>query len=132
MIDAGKSANKKKGRFAELQATAFLCRKNCRILARNYRYLNGELDIVAQAPDGTILFVEVKSVWKSDKGTPASRVNSKKQFQVWKTAVHFLHFHGGLDQKSRFDVICVDMSQGTPKLTHYEDAFVANQVIPRC
>ncbi|MEE3340584.1 MAG: YraN family protein [Hallerella sp.] len=124
--------NKQKGQFAELHAAAFLCRNGCTILSRNYRYKNGELDIVAKNSQGVILFVEVKSVWDPLAGNPASRVNSKKQYQVWKTAAHFLHFHGGQNQKCRFDVISVDMRFGKLVLKHYPDAFVATRVIPEC
>lgn len=126
------SYNKEKGRFAELHAAAFLCRKGCTILARNYRYQNGELDIVAKDPKGVILFVEVKSVFDSQVGNPASRVNGRKQFRIWKTAAHYLHFHGGQNQKCRFDVISLDLRFGKFTLKHYPDAFVASRVIPEC
>lgn len=127
-----KSFNKTKGRFAELHAAAYLCRNGCELLARNYRYRNGELDIIARDPKGTILFVEVKSIWNNNSGSAESRVGFKKQIHVWRTAVHFLHHHGGQEQKSRFDVICVNMCHGTPSLFHYPDAFSATRVIPEC
>ena len=129
---SAKHDNKKKGRFAELHAMAFLQRKGCTILAKNYRYLNGELDIVAKDSQETILFVEVKSVWTADKGSPASRITPQKQFRIWKTAAHFLHHHGGQNQKSRFDVICMDRSEGKAEIRYYTDAFVACRVIPEC
>lgn len=132
MISRTASRNKQKGRFAELHAAAYLCRQGCRILARNYRYRNGELDIVAKDSAGTILFVEVKSVWNERKGSPASRVNERKQFRIWRTAAHFLHFNGGENQKARFDVIGIDLRDGKLQLRHYPDAFVASHVIPEC
>lgn len=124
--------NKQKGRFAELHAAAYLCRQGCKILARNYRYRNGELDIVAKDSAGTILFVEVKSVWNERKGSPASRVNERKRFRIWRTAAHFMHFNGGENQKSRFDVIGIDLRNGKLQLRHYPDAFIASRVIPEC
>ncbi len=132
MISRTSSRNKQKGRFAELHAAAYLCRQGCKILARNYRYRNGELDIVAKDSAGTILFVEVKSVWNERKGSPASRVNESKRFRIWRTAAHFLHFNGGEDQKARFDVIGIDLRNGKLQLRHYPDAFVAPRVIPEC
>ncbi len=124
--------NKQKGRFAELHAAAYLCRQGCKILARNYRYRNGELDIVAKDSAGTILFVEVKSVWNERKGSPASRVNERKRFRIWRTAAHFMHFNGGENQKARFDVIGIDLRNGKLQLRHYPDAFIASRVIPEC
>lgn len=127
-----KSANKKKGRFAELHAAAYLCRTGCKLVARNYRFRNGEIDIIAKDPSGTFLFVEVKSVWNDRNGNPASRVGALKQFRIWRTAAHFLHFHGGQDQKSRFDVIGIDIHDGSFRLHHYPNAFIASNVISEC
>ena len=60
--NASKATNRPKGNFIETQASAYLSRQGYRIMARNYAYQGGELDIVAQ--DGeTLVFVEVKSVW---------------------------------------------------------------------
>lgn len=126
------SANKKKGRFAELHAAAFLCRQGCTLVARNYRFRNGEIDIIAKDPSGTFLFVEVKSVWNARKGNPESRVGALKQFRIWRTAAHFLHFHGGQDQKSRFDVIGIDLHDGKVRLRHYPNAFASSHVIAEC
>ena len=43
-----KSSNKPKGNFIETQAAAYLCREGYEIVARNYAYQGGELDIVAK------------------------------------------------------------------------------------
>jgi len=126
------SINRLKGNFAELHAAAYLARKDCEIVARNYRYRGGELDIVAKDMQGTFLFVEVKSVWKRDKGNPASRVTRTKQFKIWRTAAHFLHFHGGQDQTARFDVVSIDLRKGQLDIRYYPGAFVADRVIPQC
>ena len=84
-----KSQNKSKGNFVETQAAAYLMREGYDILARNYAYRGGELDIVAR--DGeTLVFVEVKSVWNNQQGNPAARVNALKQKKIWQTACHFL------------------------------------------
>ena len=82
------SSNKPKGNLIETQAAAYLTREGYQILARNYAYQGGELDIVAS--DGkTLVFVEVKSVWNNQEGNPAARVNALKQKKIWKTACHF-------------------------------------------
>ena len=67
-----RAANRPKGNFIESQAAAYLRRLGYVIIARNYAYQGGELDIVAK--DGeTIVFVEVKSVWNNQQGNPAAR-----------------------------------------------------------
>ena len=83
------NGNRKKGNAIETEASAYLCREGYEILARNYAYRGGELDIVAR--DGkTVVFVEVKSVWTTGQGNPAARVNALKQRKIWNTACHFL------------------------------------------
>jgi len=118
-----------RGRKAESYACAYLLRQGCKLVARNYRYKGGELDIVARDKNGKWLFVEVKSVWEESFGAPDVRVDKEKQRKVWQTALHFLHYHGGLDQISRFDVAAFDF-RGTNELRYYEDAFAASQVVP--
>lgn len=125
-------SNRSKGNFIENHATAYLMRKGYKILARNYAYRGGELDIVAK--DGnTTVFVEVKSVWNNSKGNPAARVNTLKQKKLWKTACHFLATRiKNLDSKSRFDVLAIRAYESPMHFYHYRDAFEANQVIPQC
>lgn len=126
------SANRIKGKIAETLAAAYLRRKNYRLLARNYSYRGGELDIVAQAPSGEIVFAEVKSVWKEGHGSPESRVRSQKQFKLWRTACHYLHFFASLDSKSRFDVLTVRAEKGSFLVKHYPGAFEGSRSIPEC
>jgi len=122
-------SNRSKGNFIENHATAYLMRQGYRILARNYAYRGGELDIVAQDNDTTV-FVEVKSVWNRGQGNPAARVNLAKQKKVWKTACHFLHFHGNFDQKCRFDVLSAKAYQTPLQFTHIRNAFEGSSVTP--
>ena len=121
-----------RGHRAETYACALLRRLGMTLVARNYRYLGGEIDIVAQTPAKVWVFVEVKSVWHPKMGNPNRRVGYTKQYRLWRTAVHFLHFHGGQEQKARFDVICLDYRQGQPRLQHYPNAFEASQSLPYC
>ena len=125
-------SNRNKGHIAETHAAAFLRRRGCTLLARNYAYRGGELDIVAKDRVGKILFVEVKSIWNKDKGAPASRVKGKKQFKIWRTACHFLHFHGGQDQASRFHVVSIDLSENKRNIRYYPGAFEAKATIADC
>ena len=129
-----KSQNKSKGNFVETQAAAYLMREGYDILARNYAYRGGELDIVAR--DGaTLVFVEVKSVWNNQQGNPAARVNALKQKKIWQTACHFLatqkeHAPKGFDEPCRFDVLTARTYQEPLQFIHYKNAFEGTQVIP--
>jgi putative endonuclease len=130
-----KSSNRPKGNFIETQASAYLCREGYQILARNYAYHGGELDIVAR--DGeTLVFVEVKSVWNNQQGNPAARVNALKQKKIWNTACHFLSTQKesapkGFDTPCRFDVLTARAYQKPLQFVHYKNAFEGTQVIPQ-
>jgi len=78
------------------------------------------------------IFVEVKSVWHPRMGNPNRRVGFRKQERIWRTAVHFLHHHGGLDQASRFDVIAVDCRSGKARIEHYMGAFESKHALGYC
>ena len=133
--NASKATNRPKGNFIETQASAYLSRQGYRIMARNYAYQGGELDIVAQ--DGeTLVFVEVKSVWNNQQGNPATRVNTLKQRKIWKTACHFLSNQKdkapkGFYTPCRFDVLTARVYQKPLQFVHYKNAFEGNQVIPQ-
>lgn len=126
------SNNKKKGHFAETHAAAYLRRLQYTLLSRNYSFGGGELDIVAKAPTGEIVFTEVKSVWNTQKGSAAHRVSRAKQIKIWKTACHFLHFHGGENKRCRFDVIALDLTNTCFRITHFKNAFDGPQTIHEC
>lgn len=131
-----KQKNRTKGNFIETQAVAFLKRLGYEILARNYAFRGGELDIVAREGE-TIVFVEVKSVWNNQQGNPAARVNRDKQRKIWQTACHFLGTQTqfaprGFDQPSRFDVLTARVYQRPLQFTHIKNAFEGTQVIPQC
>ena len=126
------SENRKKGDFAEIHARAFLRRKGYVLLGKNYAYRGGELDIIAKAPTGEIVFTEVKSAWSKKNGTPESRVQNQKQFKLWRTACHYLYHHFSLEQKSRFDVIAIQFENGKLQFRHYENAFETKKTIPEC
>ena len=53
--------DKEIGLFGEEIAAQDLIAKGCKIIARNYRQRFGEIDIVAKAKDGLLLFIEVKT-----------------------------------------------------------------------
>ena len=130
-----KSTNRPKGNFIETLASAFLMREGYSILARNYAYQGGELDIVA-SDNGTVVFVEVKSVWNNQEGNPAARVNTLKQKKIWQTACHFLATQNaiapkGFDTPCRFDVLSTRAYQEPLQFAHYKNAFEANEVLPR-
>ncbi|MEX2213335.1 MAG: YraN family protein [Phycisphaeraceae bacterium] len=115
-------------RRGEKLAAKFLKKKGYRILARNLRLKHGEIDLLAEAPDGrTIVVVEVKSSTpdaKAGNPRPETHVNAAKERQLAMLAMQVVKLHRLQDRPVRFDVIGVDMrSDGSVEIRHHESAF---------
>lgn len=110
------------GRAGEDAAAAFLTARGWRVLARNVRRREGEVDIVARR-DQTLAFVEVKTRSSSRFGSPGEAVTVRKQRRIRMLAATLLG--EGLDhaREIRFDVIEVVRSAGALTLRHIEGAF---------
>ncbi len=99
------------GDAAEQAACERLLASGCRILARNVRYREGELDIVAQE-GATVVFVEVRLRNDARFGGAAASVDRFKRRRLARAAQHYLM--GQFGDKSagwppcRFDVITAD------------------------
>jgi putative endonuclease len=98
------------GDAAEAEACAKLEAAGCRILGRNVRFREGEIDIVAD-DRGTLVFVEVR-MRRSDRfGGAAGSIDVFKRRRLVRAAQHFLlqHFAAGSRlPPCRFDVITAD------------------------
>lgn len=93
------------GRSGERSAERFLCDKGLRLVARNYRCAQGEIDLVMR--DGeTLVFVEVRRRKNADYGSPLETVSAAKQRKLVAAAQHFvLSQKVSSRQAMRFDVI---------------------------
>lgn len=111
------------GRSAEELAEEWLRKKGYRILERNLRVCGGELDLIARHHD-TLVFIEVKGRRTDQFGGAPYAIDARKKRQIIKLASYYLSQHGLSNQVCRFDVILITgTTQGSPKLTHLEQAF---------
>ena len=96
------------GRFGEQLAARTLSEAGLRVLARNWRCDQGELDIVAQE-GATIVFVEVKTRSTTAFGTPAEAVTPAKAARIHRLALRWLDEHREVAGWApiRFDVVAV-------------------------
>lgn len=94
--------------------------KGYRILERNYRCRQGEIDLIAL--DGRCLvFVEVKYCRDGRSGDPAEAVNFRKQRRIIRTAAYYCYNKNiGESHPCRFDVVSVLGSE----VRHIENAFI--------
>jgi putative endonuclease len=92
------------GQKGEDIAVGFLERAGYKVLDRNFRCRNGEIDIIAL--DGkSIVFVEVKTRSKENFGPPKLAVNWRKQKQLIRVALTYLKQKRLMDRPARFDVV---------------------------
>ena len=114
---------REEGTRAEDLAARFLSDRGYRILDRNHQIRSGELDLVAQAPDGTLCFVEVRARADVGFGRPAETVTRSKQRRLISAARHYLATRVRGEPPCRFDVIEVIGAGPAPALEHIPDAF---------
>lgn len=99
------------GAFYEEKACLYLKKNGLKILERNFRIRQGEIDIVAW-DRGTLVFVEVKFRKDASKGLPEEAVDRKKQKQISRVALFYLSFrHLPLTPPCRFDVVAISKNE---------------------
>lgn len=113
------------GRYGEDLAAEHLLAAGMVVLDRNWRCREGELDLVAREPDGTIVFVEVKTRSGTGFGEPAEAVGRRKAAKVRAVACRWLaERRPPGSAELRFDVVGVVRRRGcAPVLTHLRAAF---------
>jgi putative endonuclease len=110
------------GQRGEETAEAFLQKLGYQVLHRNFRTREGEIDLVARDPLGSLIAVEVKSRKSIGFGYPECAVHMTKQQRLVRTAAHLLEVH--YPQESiRFDVIAIIKNGNTTCIMHFLDAF---------
>jgi putative endonuclease len=92
------------GRAGEQVAAEYLERAGLRILDRNWRCADGEIDIVA-AERRVLVVCEVKTRSGTRFGTPLEAISRSKRTRLRRLAVQWLAAHGVLFDEVRIDVI---------------------------
>jgi len=103
------------GKRGEQLACRALEKKGYRILDKNYRCRQGEIDLVARHRD-YIVFIEVRSKTGGAFGTPEESVTSAKKQRLLATALDYLGSHTNLPENWRIDFVAVELdpSGGKP------------------
>ncbi|MBY4899025.1 YraN family protein [Cupriavidus sp. AU9028] len=112
------AAARARGEQAENRALAYLQRQGLALVVRNYRCKGGELDLVMRAPDGTLVFVEVRARSSDRFGGAAASITASKRQRILQAANHYL---ATLDRppRCRLDVVAI----GPGGLQWLPDAF---------
>jgi putative endonuclease len=111
------------GLQGERIAAAYLTDRGLRVLDRNWRCRDGELDIVAREGDA-LVFCEVKARSGVGFGDPVEAVGPRKQRRLRTLAQRWLAAHDEHAPELRFDVVGVLVRPAQPALvTHLRAAF---------
>jgi putative endonuclease len=98
------------GRRGEQLAVEHLQRAGLRILDRNWRCADGEIDIVA-AERRALVICEVKTRSGVRYGTPLEAITRQKRNRLRRLAIRWLVAHGILFDEIRIDVVGVLRSE---------------------
>jgi putative endonuclease len=115
------------GKKGEEIAAKYIINRGYKILQLNYRQKFGEIDIIAKAPDRTLVFIEVKTILlKEGSGlTPEDNITQQKLNIVKRTSNFFAAKYLELVDEAqgwRVDLIAVDLSKsGKFSIRHYEN-----------
>lgn len=109
------------GREGENFACEYLKENGYKVLERNWRYGNDEIDIIALI-ENTLVIVEVKTRRSDNYGAPQVFVNNLKQKFMIRAASAYLQ-KTPHDYEVRFDVIALIKSKDGFELEHIDDAF---------
>jgi len=111
----------KRGISGERLAVEYLTSKGYRILTQNFRYLKGEVDIIAQK-NKCLAAVEVKTRSSTAFGAPEEFLKPAQIQRIIK-AVDYFVTSKGLDVEVRFDILAIVLSTKKPDIEHIENAF---------
>lgn len=107
------ATTKAAGDAAEDRALAHLQRQGLQLVERNYRLAGGphrhgaEVDLILRAPDGTLVFVEVRARAAGGHGGAAASVSAAKRQRIVRAAQHYL-MRLAVVPPCRFDVVAID------------------------
>lgn len=118
------AAHNELGKWGEEMAAEYLQQKGYRIIERDWRSGNRDIDIIAQAPDlSTLVFVEVKTRKNEVVMRAADAVNPTKARNIALSANNYIKMRH-VDGLLRFDIITiVGTNAQNMKLEHIINAF---------
>jgi putative endonuclease len=111
------------GAYGERCAVRHLIGAGLRVIGRNWRCPEGEIDVIAWDGD-TLAFCEVKTRSGGTFGTPAEAVVPTKARRLRRLAGRWLAETGTTAAELRFDVVSVHLvAAGRARVEHLKNAF---------
>lgn len=102
------------GALGEKLAREFLKKRGYHILETNYRYPEGEVDIIARHKD-SLVFVEVRTKTSLEFGSPEESITRTKRERLKAAVTRYWQTHDNLPQSWRIDFVAVELdAKGKP------------------
>lgn len=116
----------KLGKLGENLACEHLVNKGYKLVARNFRQKWGELDIIAKAPDKTLVFIEVKTMQKAgEQGLkPEDQMTAAKIKKFKKAACFYAGSRPELINEKkgwRLDLLTLTINDKNCDIKHFEN-----------
>ena len=109
--------------YGEMAAENYLIKQGFKILETGFRCRSGEIDIIASL-NKDIYFIEVKTRWSLDFGSPLEAVDLRKQGQIIRVAEFYMIRPACAGYECcHLSVIGVDMTGDEAKIEFIADAF---------
>lgn len=116
------------GKLGEALAAKYLAKKGYKIIARNWRCRQGEIDIVAKKA-GVFCFVEVKTGEASEGFSPEDHLDEGKQRRLARLAFWYLVKELGrtdLDYQIDLVAVALDAASRRAAIRHYPNTVSDN------
>jgi putative endonuclease len=112
------------GRKGQELCEKFLKKQGYKILERNFLCKTGEIDLIMAAPDGAVIFIEVKARTNENYVEAEGAITTAKKARMTRAAKFFVRKHKLEDFPMRFDIVIVIISEkDKPEIRHYISAF---------
>ncbi|WP_419785676.1 YraN family protein [Pseudodesulfovibrio sp.] len=121
--------SKRRGNLGEDAAARYLESCGLRIIERNWRHRQWELDLICREGD-TLVFVEVKTRGAGTMGSPADGLTRTKRARLVKAAALYLSEKDLWDAPCRFDLAGVTDTGTSMDVQHIRNAFDAEGLGP--
>ena len=119
--------SRRRGNLGEDAAARYLESRGLRVIERNWRHRQWELDLVCRDGD-TLVFVEVKTRRAGGMGSPADGLTRAKRARLVKAAGQYLTKHDLWDAPCRFDLAGVTDTGTSMDVEHIINAFEADSL----
>jgi len=116
----------KLGPAGERDAQKHLEKKGYKFIDRNFLTRWGEVDLIMESSDGTVVFVEVKSRVRTQVGSPLEQIDQDKMSHLKRAIEVYLHQRGWDERQARLDAVGITYEllgdgMAAVKFEHVED-----------